>query len=462
MSRRYENAEISRFFVSARISNVRDRCRRGRDRHRVVSIMLRHALPLYRRCSLTYHFSPRSFSAVPTSPASGVPRCNAPTGTSGELRFDDTARVFAGRSMHSLIHALVIFRLCTLRSLVARAPTLLAASRAVLGDAITAAALRATFFAHFCAGENEAALAPALKRLQSAGVGAILDYAAESEGGSIARGHDAFDKNAAASLRCVRAAGGGGSAAVKLTSLAAPDLLERVSMQLQRQRRAYRRFNADAAANPYAVVIDASAFERAVAGPSLAAADARDVFALLDTNGDGRVDFLDWFAFCAMLMGGGAEAAAAAAAARRGCTPAALLDILAPPQLGALDVGLTAGERADWRAALGRVHALAAAAAEAGSTVMIDAEQSYLQYAIDWAAVSAQRRFNRPHVAGAPPWLPPEAAAVWRSTAARASQQTHWPRCGVAGRFGSCSSGGATAGRARARRRFQHAPSVPR
>ncbi len=340
------------------------------------------------------------------------------------LRFDDTRAVFAGRSSLSLLHSLAVFRACTVRPLVSHAPALLAASRRVLGDGATAAVLRRTFFAHFCAGEDEAGLEPTLARLRAAGVGAILDFAAEADvdgggaGGGGGCSEAALDANLAASLRSVRAAGSG-FAAVKLTSLAAPDLLRRVSALLQRNRRAFRRFNAAAGADPYSARVDAAAFARALPLPP---AHARALFALLDSDGDGELDYLDFYAGCAQLMAGGAEAAAVAAVAGCGGAPAALLAVLAPPQLGALDVDLDAGERARWRTALARAHALGAAAAASGAAVMVDAEQSYMQAAIDWAVVTMQRRFNRPRP---PPqagdeWLPPEAAAVWRSPAARA------------------------------------------
>lgn len=38
---------------------------------------------------------------------------------------------------------------------------------------------QATFFGHFCAGEDERSIKPNVERLLNSGVGAILDYAAE-------------------------------------------------------------------------------------------------------------------------------------------------------------------------------------------------------------------------------------------------------------------------------------------
>jgi len=40
--------------------------------------------------------------------------------------------------------------------------------------------LRLTFFGHFCAGEDQEGIRPTVKALDGAGVGSILDYAAEA------------------------------------------------------------------------------------------------------------------------------------------------------------------------------------------------------------------------------------------------------------------------------------------
>ena len=94
-------------------------------------------------------------SQPPPLPAAAAP---TPPPPAPPLRFDDTRAVFASRSSLSLLHSLAVFRACTVRPLVSHAPALLAASRRVLGDGATAAVLRRTFFAHFCAGEDEAGL----------------------------------------------------------------------------------------------------------------------------------------------------------------------------------------------------------------------------------------------------------------------------------------------------------------
>jgi proline dehydrogenase len=57
--------------------------------------------------------------------------------------------------------------------------------------------------------------------------------------------------------------------------------------------------------------------------------------------------------------------------------------------------GLTDGERAAWRKGLERVEELCAKAAAQGASLMIDAEESWLQGAVDALAVTMMRRYNR-------------------------------------------------------------------
>ena len=58
---------------------------------------------------------------------------------------------------------------------------LVALSNRLLGKRFTAALLRPTFFAHFCAGETSEEVAHTIRFLQVQGVGGILDYAAEAD-----------------------------------------------------------------------------------------------------------------------------------------------------------------------------------------------------------------------------------------------------------------------------------------
>lgn len=103
------------------------------------------------------------------------------TGSLTWLDFEDGKMAFRYRTNWELMRAWGIFKLCSYPWLVRHSRSLIAASDAVAGKRLTTWGLRNTFFAHFCAGESQEELLPILDRLRAAGVGAILDYAAEAD-----------------------------------------------------------------------------------------------------------------------------------------------------------------------------------------------------------------------------------------------------------------------------------------
>lgn len=402
-----------------------------------------------------------------------------------------------------------------------------------------------SFFSQFCAGEDSEDIKPSLARLRKAGIGAILDYAAEADvapsaqaaappppaaggtaapgatmtagignsspGHSSATGHARpghvagsaadsaaeaeadLDGHLALTITGVRDAGaeaaagsagassssggkrspaetaaaataGFGFAAVKLTSLARPELLQRVSSMLHEHRRAWRRFNVAAppCPNPYLdLSVSREAFVRALRGPSLSQEDAGDLFTAMDyaagstpggsstsPTSSSSLDYLEWSDFCALLSIGGVDAHAAAAYAVRGGTPASLLSVLAPAG-GAASL-LTEAEQAQWRRVLRRAHELGAAAAAHGVTIMVDAEQTYLQPSIDFLVTTMQRQFNRPLLpqgaAGAgsgPVWVPPESAHVLHRAGASLAALTQSREAGVGSMAAAAVAAGA-------------------
>ena len=70
---------------------------------------------------------------------------------------------------------------CRNRAFVRAAPSLLAVGQRTLGPKVIRAAVKPTFFDHFCGGESERDLGPLLAALRVRGVGGILDYAAEMD-----------------------------------------------------------------------------------------------------------------------------------------------------------------------------------------------------------------------------------------------------------------------------------------
>lgn len=95
--------------------------------------------------------------------------------------FSNASAAYETSTLPDLCRAWISLSLCQWSTLVQHAPTLHQWSRQWLGDTWTDWALRQTFFGHFCGGVDAAAMAPKIARLEAAGVGSILDYAAEDE-----------------------------------------------------------------------------------------------------------------------------------------------------------------------------------------------------------------------------------------------------------------------------------------
>lgn len=75
-------------------------------------------------------------------------------------------------------------------ALVKHARRLMDVSNRVVGQRVTAALLRATFFGHFCGGEDGDSIQPTIRKLRANGVGSILDYAAESDVEAVPKARD--------------------------------------------------------------------------------------------------------------------------------------------------------------------------------------------------------------------------------------------------------------------------------
>jgi hypothetical protein len=124
-----------------------------------------------------------------------------------------------------------------------------------------------------------------------------------------------------------------------------------------------------------------------------------------------------------LLRLGDVEAQAAAAHVTRGVSPGELLSLLVP---GA-DVALTSDQAGQLKRVLQRADELSGVAAGCGVTLLIDAEQTYLQPAIDHVAIAMMRKHNRPRSAL---WQPPESTHVLLHAAAMARAHSMTPTSG--------------------------------
>jgi proline dehydrogenase len=200
----------------------------------------------------------------------------APASSQNELKFahpipdfNDSKAAFESKSTSELLRAAACFRLSRIPVLVNWAETLLKTSRSILGDRITDAALKATLFGHFCAGEDQKRIQPVLKKLEAAGVGSILDYAAESDDGSSpaemaaktqenapqlltkVREYDfeseaQCDQHVETFKQCINDVASlsqDGYAAIKVTALGNPRLLARMSQAIVEAKKLFLKFD---------------------------------------------------------------------------------------------------------------------------------------------------------------------------------------------------------------------------
>lgn len=188
--------------------------------------------------------------------------------------FNNTRSAFASKTTPELLRAAVCFQLCQIQKLVEHSEELLEYSRKEIGDRATDTVLKATLHGHFCAGENQATIQPVLQQLDQAGVGSILDYVAESDGEppanksdtvnpfhaatqrinkkhNIAREYDykneaKCDQHVKVFQQCIQDAASlskDSFAAIKVTALGNPKLLERMSQAIVESKRLFQKFD---------------------------------------------------------------------------------------------------------------------------------------------------------------------------------------------------------------------------
>ena len=188
--------------------------------------------------------------------------------------FKDAKAAYASKTTTDLLRAAISFHLCRIPILVENAEPLLKLSRRI-SPSITDGVLKATLFGHFCAGENVERIRPVLQKLDDYGIGSILDYAAEDDGSSSpanenlddgviaaqslhttpARGYDyeseaKCDRHVEVFKKCIHDVASlsgsstkDGYAAIKVTALGNPKLLERMSRAIVEAKKLFEIFD---------------------------------------------------------------------------------------------------------------------------------------------------------------------------------------------------------------------------
>lgn len=316
--------------------------------------------------------------------------------------FNDSKIAFQSKTILSLLRADVVFSICRIPFLVSNAESILKGLYRFLGNQATNTLLRYTYFGHFCAGEDAQTIQPTVSHLQQNGVGSILDYAAENDtvpdsatsstpdtteaiiaGGKEREGIQCrvysykdealCDMHVETFEKCIRAVAQvspTGFAAIKITALGNPMLLQRVSEAAVELRNLFTRFDLNNSGlvgrepflQTYAMLFSDDG------GPEL--------FTRLDSDRDGAIDYIDWTNSLPL------EELHVLTKRCRNQGPLALAT------LSAAEVELFASMRR-------RVGGLAELAASLGVRLMVDAEHAKFQPAIDNITVGLAKRFNR-------------------------------------------------------------------
>lgn len=318
------------------------------------------------------------------------------------ISFQETERIFQPKSSLELLRAYGVFRVCQWPWLVKQSENLVKLAYKFPGKKVTNDLLRATFFGHFCAGEDANEIRPVIHSLSNAGIGAILDYAAEADVAEprdlngvsqnlvSARTYDyedesTCDANAAIARQAIIDAGSTKEpgepafAAIKCTALGKPELLMRMSSIIVQANLLFHSLD-----GPNLSRAKSQYLEKLVDYPTLSAGlrnagldmdepEIERLFSEMDkSSGDGVIDYVDWVSFLDPF------------------------DLTMGPLTQFIqEKPLDEREKMQLRNMIHRLEALAAEAAEHGVKLMVDAEQTYMQPGIDHLVLNLQRKYNR-------------------------------------------------------------------
>ena len=345
------------------------------------------------------------------------------------LDFEDFQKAFRAKSTSEIIRALLVYKICSIDSLVGNNQKLIQISRKLLGKTGFELLMKNTFYGHFVAGETQPAIKDKLSLMEKYGVGAILDYAVEADipkeiSESIEDAEDTFvydlydvkhryqahskfldrrkqvvsartyfyegeekcDENMKIFLDCIETTGAtatNGFAAIKVTALGRPALLLRVSQIINQVRAYFDQLATEKAEMLSESEIAESCFYDALQqlGVDMTEDEAHEIFKIIDVNKSGGIDYVEWNSFL---------------------TPQLQLSKLfraKPKQHGVkgeeIILSLTEQELKEMDNLTHRMFTIAKLAKEKGVRLMVDAEQTYFQPAITRITLDAMRVFNK-------------------------------------------------------------------
>ncbi|CAL7950270.1 unnamed protein product [Xylocopa violacea] len=98
-----------------------------------------------------------------------------------DLKFNDPLAAFKSKTTKELVRAYVVYQLCSIGYIAENNMKLMKFAKQILGEKLFTKLMKATFYGHFVAGEDEVQITPVLDRLRQFGVKPILDYSVEED-----------------------------------------------------------------------------------------------------------------------------------------------------------------------------------------------------------------------------------------------------------------------------------------
>ncbi|XP_017470024.1 PREDICTED: proline dehydrogenase 1, mitochondrial isoform X1 [Rhagoletis zephyria] len=98
-----------------------------------------------------------------------------------DASFNDPVAAFKSKTTWELIRAYLVYAVCSIETVVDNNHKLMKIANTLLGDKLFTMLMKATFYGHFVAGEDQVKIIPTLERLRSFGVKPILDYSVEED-----------------------------------------------------------------------------------------------------------------------------------------------------------------------------------------------------------------------------------------------------------------------------------------
>ena len=293
-----------------------------------------------------------------------------------------------------------MFSACQIPYLIQNANFFLNMSYKIFGVSLTNSVLKHTFFRHFCGGEDRFDMLPLIQKLQMNNIGPILDYAAENESNtdssSVAalqgiftqppfnqparvydyKSEEECDRHVSVFKDCIRSVrdvSPVGFAALKVTALGNPELLERMSTMIVEVKNLFAKFQQN---NNTEGLISREEFVACYQHYfHVDDEQLKTVIESLDPLGTGVIDYIS---FAEML------------------TPYNLPSFtLKCKDIGPLAMATPSSDEIVLMKRISeRLHTLAEEAVRCGTKLLCDAEHRKYQPAIDNLVVDLQKQFN--------------------------------------------------------------------